>query len=1121
MRHKAKNPLRSITIAILIAFVLSQITYACDSLRPSASRPSTSKELETQLRNIPHQAVNDYIQANLPNDLREDKANISNYPSFEVADGITGRIVPIPGLLNERGQFAHIGLGRAYGIPVFYIDAEVNRNKEDAGAVIRHELSEGTQWYGKYLKLKSEGKVASLSDMRRWIKENLQEAKRLNQEFHSKAPSIAHLYDKYKAKINTSSIEAILAMDLPDDDITIAGFWDGLWNWLGITKENRVKWIVTVGMLGKGLWVSTFDELISELTQIIQSSPQLAQLALDTIAAQLGQGSYVASRYTHALEAIVKLSPSNIQLAIHAIAARLRQRGAFTYDLLNVLVAITKAAPDANYESSIDACAFQLGQGDTERRGDSTYNKIHVIEDTLTAIAKVAPNANYQGAINAIAARLERKDGNLYVIGIAHLARILAAIPNVTPLVIQQAVDAIVVQVKKANNESICNSDLIDIIDSLAVIAAAYPNANYQQAIRVMISCHREGASRPRYLEHNTFDDAEASKVTNALEVIASTSPENAQQIINATAAQLIRRDNSYYTSGDKTTTKRLSDVLVATAKVAPDADYGPIIKTIITTGFEINPERSWTDPTEDLMRDLVAIAESSTANAQRIRNAIVVELGKDSLRGPALARLGYALAKVTNACPKLDYQPALDAVTAQLRREDADGLGGLSAALIAIAKVAPNANYGPAINAIASQLGRGDIGWYAITKLSSALVTIPNVPPDVIQQAIDVITAKPELGRQEDNLRRIYDGIDAFSGLCDALYSIVKVAPNANYQQAREIIVTQLEQRNISDSPMEHLCRALILVAGRVPGTDYQRDLNAITLQLGREDISYFGSPGVDLCYALRAIIRVAPNVDYERTIEVITTQLRREEGAGDDDISVDKVAYLSSVLAAIPNVSPNAIEQARRAIGVAFYVRGVTSHDRERLDYASGNLTVREIFENNHARPKGVTEAPAALISKLGRVAQANPVIVWSLANNLSTLREEPVQRYVILFEEDPQRANPNIKPSAINARRIGDVEFRVLTKKEFAKFNTANPQEIIQRLNLPTGNTRFMLAPETAQRLGITASSPLAEIYSPELLCQIVESIVKILATPDANIIKQFEDLKREAEATLEFV
>ncbi|MFA5146512.1 MAG: FHA domain-containing protein [Candidatus Omnitrophota bacterium] len=51
-------------------------------------------------------------------------------------------IIPIRGLLVYNGQFAHIGLGRSYGMPVVWIDADFAENPN----VIAHEYFEITKW---------------------------------------------------------------------------------------------------------------------------------------------------------------------------------------------------------------------------------------------------------------------------------------------------------------------------------------------------------------------------------------------------------------------------------------------------------------------------------------------------------------------------------------------------------------------------------------------------------------------------------------------------------------------------------------------------------------------------------------------------------------------------------------------------------------------------------------------------------------------------------------------------------------------------------------------------------------------------------------------------------------
>jgi len=90
--------------------------------------------------------------------------------------------IKIPGLLDNTGEFAHIGLGQTYGETVIYIDEGYAHNEIVEG----HEDKEIRLWENA-LTEKLRGKVRSLAKVRRWMKENLKEAIALTKEFHDEA----------------------------------------------------------------------------------------------------------------------------------------------------------------------------------------------------------------------------------------------------------------------------------------------------------------------------------------------------------------------------------------------------------------------------------------------------------------------------------------------------------------------------------------------------------------------------------------------------------------------------------------------------------------------------------------------------------------------------------------------------------------------------------------------------------------------------------------------------------------------------------------------------------------------------------------------------------------------
>ena len=93
--------------------------------------------------------------------------------------------IKIKGLV-EQGQFAHIGLGDTYGRTIVYIDANVAENEQDRAIVERHEFAEIKQWESAFASGLMRG-IGSLGEARRWMRENLEEARRMTENFHEMA----------------------------------------------------------------------------------------------------------------------------------------------------------------------------------------------------------------------------------------------------------------------------------------------------------------------------------------------------------------------------------------------------------------------------------------------------------------------------------------------------------------------------------------------------------------------------------------------------------------------------------------------------------------------------------------------------------------------------------------------------------------------------------------------------------------------------------------------------------------------------------------------------------------------------------------------------------------------
>ncbi len=131
-----------------------------------------------------HNSVNNFIKDNIPQELKDNPANVRNYRRAE-GYGVGARVIPIKGLFKATGQFAHIGLGQVYGEPVIYVDADY----QDNDTVLNHELYEISKWEAKRNEL---GRAPG--QMRQWIIDNFEEANKLAEQWHSEAPSLGKLF---------------------------------------------------------------------------------------------------------------------------------------------------------------------------------------------------------------------------------------------------------------------------------------------------------------------------------------------------------------------------------------------------------------------------------------------------------------------------------------------------------------------------------------------------------------------------------------------------------------------------------------------------------------------------------------------------------------------------------------------------------------------------------------------------------------------------------------------------------------------------------------------------------------------------------------------------------------
>ncbi|MFC1674591.1 response regulator [Candidatus Omnitrophota bacterium] len=157
---------------------------------------------------------------------------IENHQAYRFGDSRVP-FIPIKGLLKNTGQFAHIGLGNAYGEPVVYIDAdyayigpEHHVDYADLEFKIqvwgpeqyvegiqvayrkiihRHELEEIRLWEEEIRVSESGTRVnpylqgiSSLSDVRNWMRDHINDAIWLTEYLHNQANNIANVGAIYR-----------------------------------------------------------------------------------------------------------------------------------------------------------------------------------------------------------------------------------------------------------------------------------------------------------------------------------------------------------------------------------------------------------------------------------------------------------------------------------------------------------------------------------------------------------------------------------------------------------------------------------------------------------------------------------------------------------------------------------------------------------------------------------------------------------------------------------------------------------------------------------------------------------------------------------------------------------
>ncbi len=162
---------------------------------------------------VTHTDVNKFVGDNLPRglwgeSLEERAENLDNLVEEGTAkvrvtdDGTEVVLIPIKGLFRACGQFGHIGLGRAYGRPVAWIDSDYMDND----IVIGHELYEIDRWEQHRKTLGYDPDM-----MRGWIRANFDQARKLAVTWHNDNKySVEDLFLENKTGVQVERLDSIL-----------------------------------------------------------------------------------------------------------------------------------------------------------------------------------------------------------------------------------------------------------------------------------------------------------------------------------------------------------------------------------------------------------------------------------------------------------------------------------------------------------------------------------------------------------------------------------------------------------------------------------------------------------------------------------------------------------------------------------------------------------------------------------------------------------------------------------------------------------------------------------------------------------------------------------------------
>ncbi len=222
---------RTIAIVTISLFLYNDIAFALAPKLRTVAQEDFKLSYQTGYTLLAHNAINTFIRDYISSGIEASKVGeLKIKPAEDVDESqavvINGRvqsilIIAIPDLLKKTGQFAHIGLGGARGMPVIYIDKKYFYKNE----LREHEKNKIGQWEGKRERIG----FKTYRQMREWILSPLtrDEAKEFADKVDRETkPGVKKLYEGVaKDYIDLDTIYTFYSdygLDKDNNDINIA-----------------------------------------------------------------------------------------------------------------------------------------------------------------------------------------------------------------------------------------------------------------------------------------------------------------------------------------------------------------------------------------------------------------------------------------------------------------------------------------------------------------------------------------------------------------------------------------------------------------------------------------------------------------------------------------------------------------------------------------------------------------------------------------------------------------------------------------------------------------------------------------------------------------------------------